>query len=47
MSFVVDYLLYLIINNAIKGIAPAMAQQVSFLFLTFVPHIAIGTVGAQ
>ena len=46
MSFVVDYLLYLLINNLLKG-APAMAQQASFLFLHFVPHIAIATVGAR
>jgi len=46
-SFLVDYVLYLIINNILKGAAPAMAQQVSFLFLQFVPHIAIATVGAR
>ena len=45
-SFLVDYVLYLIINNLLKG-APGMAQQASFLFLHFVPHIAIATVGAR
>ncbi len=46
-SFLVDYVLYLIINNILKGAAPAMAQQMTFLFLHFVPHIAIATVGAR
>jgi len=45
-SFLVDYLLYLLINNLLKG-APAMLQQANFLFLHFVPHIAIATVGAR
>ena len=46
-SFLLDYVLYLIINNILKGAAPAMAQQMTFLFLHFVPHIAIATVGAR
>ena len=46
-SFLVDYLLYLLINNVVKAASPAMAQQISFLFLSFVPHIAIATVGAR
>ena len=44
LSFLLDYGLYLLFNNALKAIAPAMAQQVNFLFLQFVPHIAAATV---
>lgn len=46
-SFLVDYALYLLLNNLLKAAHPAMAQQVRFLFLHFVPHIAIATVGAR
>lgn len=46
-SFLVDYVLYLVINNVLKAAAPAMAQQVNFFLLHFVPHIAIATVGAR
>lgn len=45
-SFAVDYVLYLIINNLLKGM-PGMLQQANFLFLHFVPHIAVATVGAR
>jgi len=46
-SFLVDYALYLLLNNALKAASPVMAQQISFLFLYFVPHIAIATAGAR
>jgi len=46
-SFLVDYLLYLLLNNILKSASPAMAQQISFLFLYFVPHIVIATAGAR
>ena len=47
LSFLVDYALYLLFNNLLKKVAPGMSQQVSFLFLQFVPHIAAATVLAR
>ena len=47
ISFLLDYGLYLLFNNILKSVAPAMAQQVNFFFLHFVPHIAAATVLAR
>ena len=47
LSFLLDYGLYLLFNNVLKAAAPAMGQQMDFLFLHFVPHIAIATVTAR
>ena len=47
LSFLVDYALYLLFNNLLKKAAPGMSQQVTLLFLQFVPHIAAATVMAR
>ncbi len=46
LSFVVDYALYLLFNNLLRGV-PALGSEVGVLFLRFVPHITIATVGAR
>ncbi|MBE5814438.1 MAG: glycosyltransferase [Clostridiales bacterium] len=46
LSFVVDYALYLLLNNLLKGV-PALGNEIGVLFLRFVPHITIATVGAR
>ena len=47
LSFLLDYGLYLLFNNLLKAASPALAQQMNVLFLHFVPHIAMATVGAR
>ena len=47
MSFLVDYGLYLLLNNLFKSAAPVMTQELDFFFLHFVPHIALATVTAR
>lgn len=46
ISFVVDYALYLLFNLLLKNV-PALTGEVNVLFLRFVPHITIATVGAR
>jgi putative flippase GtrA len=46
LSFVVDYALYLLLNLLLKNV-PALTGEVNVLFLRFVPHITIATVGAR
>ncbi|MBR6570886.1 MAG: bifunctional glycosyltransferase family 2/GtrA family protein [Clostridia bacterium] len=46
-SFLVDYLLYLLLNRLFKNAGPAMTQQIKFLFIYLVPHIVIATAGAR
>ena len=45
-SFLVDYLIYLLLNNLLKA-SPAMTQQIKLLFVYLVPHIVIATAGAR
>ena len=46
-SFLVDYLIYLLLNNLLKGAGPAMTQQLKILCVYLVPHIVIATAGAR
>lgn len=47
MSFVVDYLLYLLFNNVLRAVMPGMEAQFRFLFIQFIPRIAMATVAAR
>ncbi len=46
-SFLVDYVLYLLLNNLLKNPALGLTGETTFLFLRFVQHIAIATIGAR
>lgn len=46
LSFLLDYGLYLLFNNLLKGV-PSMTGEMKLLFLRFVPHITIATVAAR
>jgi len=47
ISFLIDYGLYLLFNNVLRAAAPAWSTQLDFLFLHFVPRIAIATILAR
>jgi dolichol-phosphate mannosyltransferase len=47
ISFLIDYGLYLLFNNVLRAIAPALSQQFTLLMLQFIPRIAIATILAR
>ena len=47
ISALLDFCLYLLLNNIFKAAFPGMEQELDFLFLHFVPHIALATIFAR
>ncbi|MDD3334622.1 MAG: bifunctional glycosyltransferase family 2/GtrA family protein [Eubacteriales bacterium] len=47
ISFLVDYLLYLLLNNLFKAYVPALEHQFRFLFISVISRIALATIAAR
>lgn len=47
IGFLVDYLLYLLVNNLFKAYVPALEHQFRFLFISVLSRIALATIIAR